>query len=156
MNLAIDILLHAGRSAVDVALYTLLPRCVQANQLYWMDDVTIEAGGVRVTEAIQVILCRRNAHLDSPSAGDTGTSRNTAGLQFGDDLVGDFGVKARAVVTGTDSCCVAGHRGSPRRALIYPCDYHYIAGAIIQSGKLAYHSSMTFPACRYAPGRRHE
>ena len=25
MNLAIDILLHAGRSAVDVALYTLLP-----------------------------------------------------------------------------------------------------------------------------------
>jgi spore maturation protein SpmB len=25
MNLAIDVLLHAGRSAVDVALYTLLP-----------------------------------------------------------------------------------------------------------------------------------
>ena len=25
MNLAIDIVLHAGRSAVDVALYTLLP-----------------------------------------------------------------------------------------------------------------------------------
>ena len=28
---------------------------------------------------------------------------NTAGLQFGDDLVGDFGVKARVVVAGTKS-----------------------------------------------------
>ena len=42
--------------------------------------------------------------------------RDTAGLQLGDDLVGDFGVKARAVVAGTDSCGVSGHRGSPRRA----------------------------------------
>jgi hypothetical protein len=40
---------------------------------------------------------------------------DTAGLQFGDDLVGDFGVKTRAVVAGTDSCGVSGHRGSPRQ-----------------------------------------
>jgi hypothetical protein len=50
--------------------------------------------------------CRRPPRLDP---GDT------AGLQFGDDLVGDFGVKACAVVAGTDSS-VSGHRSSPRRA----------------------------------------
>jgi hypothetical protein len=43
-------------------------------------------------------------------------SWNTAGLQLGDDLVGDFGVKARAVIAGTNSGGVSGHRGSPRRA----------------------------------------
>src|SRR5215207_4412952 len=42
--------------------------------------------------------------------------RDTAGLQFGDDLVGDFGVKARAVVAGTNSGGMSRHRGSPRRA----------------------------------------
>ena len=42
--------------------------------------------------------------------------RDTAGLQLGDDLVGDFGVKARAVVAGTNSGGMSRHRGSPRRA----------------------------------------
>ena len=41
---------------------------------------------------------------------------DTAGLQLGDDLVGDFGVKARAVVAGASASGVSGHRGSPRRA----------------------------------------
>jgi hypothetical protein len=41
---------------------------------------------------------------------------DTAGLQLDDDLVGDFGVKACAVVADADSCGVTGHRGSPRRA----------------------------------------
>jgi len=50
-----------------------------------------------------------------------------AGLQLGDDLVGDLGVKARAV--GADSCGVSGHRGSPRRArkpLLRPSARHGI------------------------------
>src|SRR5258708_7263145 len=42
--------------------------------------------------------------------------RDTARLQLGDDLVGDFGVKARAGAAGADSCGVFRHRGSPRRA----------------------------------------
>src|SRR5437773_407439 len=39
---------------------------------------------------------------------------STPGLQFSDDLVSYFGVKARTVVAGTGSCSVSGHRGSPR------------------------------------------
>src|SRR3981081_2360580 len=41
---------------------------------------------------------------------------DTPGLQFGDDLVSDFSVKARTIIAGTDSCGGSGHRGSPRRA----------------------------------------
>jgi hypothetical protein len=41
---------------------------------------------------------------------------DTPGLQLGDDLVGDFGVKARAVVSGTKLGQYSRHRGSPRRA----------------------------------------
>ena len=48
---------------------------------------------------------------------------DTAGLQLGDDLVGDFGVKARAVVAGTDSCVcldIAVLRDGRRRPLLRP------------------------------------
>ncbi len=41
---------------------------------------------------------------------------DTAGLQLGDDLVGDFLVKPRSVTSGTSVSGVSGHRGSPRRA----------------------------------------
>src|SRR3546814_9277205 len=41
---------------------------------------------------------------------------NAAGLQLGDDLVGDFLIEARPVVTGTGASGGSGHRGSPRRA----------------------------------------
>ena len=41
---------------------------------------------------------------------------HTAGFQFGDDLVGDFGIEARPVLAGTGASGVSGHRGSPRRA----------------------------------------
>ena len=41
---------------------------------------------------------------------------DAAGLQFGDDLVGDFGVKARPILTGARVRFLAEHRGSPRRA----------------------------------------
>ena len=40
----------------------------------------------------------------------------TAGLQLGDDLVGDFLIKARPVLAGASASGVSGHRGSPRRA----------------------------------------
>lgn len=42
--------------------------------------------------------------------------RDTASFQLGDDLVGDFGEKARTVVAGTNSGGMSRHRGSPRRA----------------------------------------
>src|SRR5450756_2018814 len=42
--------------------------------------------------------------------------RDTAGLQFGDDLVSDFGVKARAFLAAPSSRVDSGHRDSPRRA----------------------------------------
>src|SRR5439155_26401925 len=41
---------------------------------------------------------------------------DTSGLQLGVVLVSDFSVEARAVIAGTGSCGVSGHRGSPRRA----------------------------------------
>ncbi len=44
----------------------------------------------------------------------------TAGLQLGDDLVGDFLIEARPVLAGAGASSVSGHRGSPRRALAEP------------------------------------
>src|SRR5690606_4559343 len=41
---------------------------------------------------------------------------HAAGLQFGDDLVGDVVVEARPVGAGASMAVVSGHRGSPRRA----------------------------------------
>jgi hypothetical protein len=42
--------------------------------------------------------------------------RDAAGFQLTDDLVGDFRIEARPVLTGTGASGVYGHRGSPRRA----------------------------------------
>ena len=41
---------------------------------------------------------------------------HAAGLQFADDLGGDFVVEARPVRAGTGASGTSGHRGSPRRA----------------------------------------
>ena len=41
---------------------------------------------------------------------------DSAGFQLGDDLVGDFRVKARTVVACARAAVMSGHRGSPRRA----------------------------------------
>ncbi len=41
---------------------------------------------------------------------------HVAGLQLGDDLVGDVVVEARPVCAGASVAFVSGHRGSPRRA----------------------------------------